>query len=94
MENREFRQICAEALQTWGEEAQCLMLVEEMAELMSAISKYKRDRISKSAVVTEIADVYIMLHQMAILFGIKEFIAEKNRKIKRLKSRLESTSSN
>lgn len=91
MENLNLKEICFCALQTWGENAQMMMMIEEAGELLDAIAKYKRGRTSKSEVLTEIADTYIMLHQMAILFGWDDFVSESERKLARLKKRLESS---
>lgn len=94
MKNLDLKEICWSALQTWGENAQVIMMVEEAGELLTSLSQYRRGRISKSEVLTEIADVSIMVIQMAILFGWDEFVSERERKLARLKKRLESTPCN
>lgn len=45
------------------------MVSEECAELINALCKYKRGRVTDSDVITEIADVMIMCEQMAYYFG-------------------------
>lgn len=79
------------ALSSYGIDAQKWMLVEECGELLNAIAKLKRGRSTKEEIVTELADVHIMVEQMAFFFGWDEFKAEKERKLERLKSRLENT---
>ena len=72
------------------QEKQLMICVEEMAELMQAISKIKRvDTADDEAmngciykIIEEMADVYIMLEQMQYLFGInhrtiEQFINDK-----------------
>ena len=72
------------------QEKQLMICVEEMAELMQAISKIKRaDTADEEAIngciykiIEEMADVYIMLEQMQYLFGInhrtiEQFINDK-----------------
>lgn len=76
-------------LKEFGCGGQVMMLVEECGELLSAIAKFRRDRATEEDIVTELADVAIMVEQMAILFGLPEFEAEKERKLARLKKRLE-----
>lgn len=64
------------ALRKWGEQAQILMAIEEMAELTHALLQYL-NRAATSDEYTaamekireEKADVYIMLAQMDLIFG-------------------------
>lgn len=62
--------------------------MEECAELIDALAKYNRGRADAKDVITELADVSIMVEQMAIFFGKEEFEAEKVRKLKRLQERI------
>lgn len=69
----------------YGFKAQSIMLIEEMAELTQAITKYKRftengqpvrnvisKSMLKSNIVEEIADVEIMLEQIKYLLNITD----------------------
>lgn len=76
--------ILSDALATFGAERQRIMCMEECAELIDALAKYDRGRADAKDVITELADVSIMVEQMTILFGKKEFEAEKERKMERL----------
>lgn len=51
---------------------------EELAELIQAISKFKRynDKESELKVIEETADVYIMLKQLKMLFNIPQQVIE------------------
>ena len=82
-------ELYVDVLKTFGRGAQVMVLVEECGELLSAIGKYLRERVTEEEVITELADVAIMVEQMAILFGLPEFEAEKERKLMRLKRRIE-----
>lgn len=82
------------ALNKYGIENQKWMLVEECSELLNAVAKLRRDRVSKKEVITELADVQIMVEQMAYFFGFEEFLAEKERKLTRLNERLQNDKSN
>ena len=53
----------------YGLDSQLSMLQEECAELIQAISKYKRNR--GNDIPKEMADVYIMLEQIRYLMGIE-----------------------
>lgn len=65
------------AVEKFGEEAQILMAIEEMAELTKALLKFLRhknfgqgDRLDiLKAISEERADVYVTLHQLAVIFG-------------------------
>lgn len=79
------------ALKTWGEEAQMLMVVEEMSELMKEILKNinrKKDNIAQ--IVEEPADVEIMLEQLKENYNIEDKVAAyKAEKIKLIEQRLD-----
>lgn len=82
--------ILKRALTTWGEQAQMLMVVEEMSELMKEILKNinrKKDNIA--AIIEETADVEIMLEQLKANYDIEEKVAAyKAGKIKMIEQRL------
>lgn len=81
------------AVEYWGIEAQLDMVVEECAELIQAVQKIKRHGINPetlSNVITEIADMRIMLEQMRVILDHDGMWDEAyGLKIKRLKQRLE-----
>jgi len=76
-------------LNAWGVNSQVDMVMEEAGEMLAAIGKGKRGRVSREEIITELADVSIMMEQMAVYFGLDEFREEKDRKLLRLKDRLE-----
>lgn len=76
------------ALDEFGENNQKWMLVEECGELLNALAKKRRGRASKEDIISELADVHIMVEQMAFMYGLEEFQAEKERKLARLEERL------
>ena len=77
------------ALTTYGNQAQIIMLLEEMSELQKEICKTFRGKTTSEKIIDEIADVEIMLEQMKILFNVwsKVFLRKKY-KINRLKKKL------
>lgn len=93
MSRNEFDEIIRSAIATYGKEAQTQMLFEEMAELQNAICKLNRGRGTEGDVCEEIADVMIMCLQMAQIYGQKavEWMAQK--KMRRLRDRLNATAS-
>lgn len=82
-------EVCNRAITTLGAESQIDMCIEECSELINALEKFRRGRVEKKDVITEIADVQIMCKQMQILFGSDETLLERNRKIERLSKRIE-----
>lgn len=78
------------ALETWGEEPQMLMVVEEMSELMKEILKnINRKKNNVSEIIEETADVEIMLEQLKENYQIAEQVAAyKAEKIKVIENRL------
>lgn len=79
----------SKVLSAFGIDAQVFMVMEETGELLSALAKANRGRVTSAEIITELADVSIMMEQMAVYFGLDEFRAEKERKLQRLKERLE-----
>lgn len=89
------RYILGKAIETYGEESQVDMAIEEMSELTKALLKYRRASKNQTDIgiaqahfdiQEEMADVEIMLDQLKILFG--ETTCERKRKLERLKERL------
>ncbi len=85
--------ICKRAIEWWGIDPQFNMMVEECAELIQAVQKYKRndgfvdqDLIDKMC--EEVADVKIMVAQIEYLYPdqVKKW---EGIKLKRLKERLD-----
>lgn len=76
------------ALNQFGITAQQWMIVEEIGELLNAIAKQKRGRSTKEDIITELADVHIVVEQMALFYGWEDFVKEKELKLKRLENRL------
>jgi NTP pyrophosphatase (non-canonical NTP hydrolase) len=83
--------ICEEAVRQYGEDNQINMLQEEMGELLAAINQVRRGRIPKGKVIEEIADVTIMIEQMAIIFGEADVALMIENKLARLEQRLSRT---
>ncbi|MBY6977111.1 hypothetical protein FDE76_15510 [Clostridium botulinum] len=73
----------------YGEYGQLDVVIEEMAELTQAISKFKRGKIHN--VEEEVADVEIMLEQMRLIFDSNKIEGIKREKILRLEQRLKES---
>lgn len=79
------------AIEHYGKELQLEVVQEELAELIQAISKYKRNKSTKSLnnIVEEVADCYIMLNQLEIMLALPsyEISSQIDYKLNRLQQR-------
>lgn len=64
-----YHNIYRAALAKWGEEAQFDQAVEECAELIAALKHYKRDKVDQQQIIDELADVTLMVGQLAFMLG-------------------------
>lgn len=65
-------EICKDAIDLWGIDAQLDMVVEECSELIKAICKYKRSshkEMDSLHIAEEHADVLIMLDQLSYIMS-------------------------
>ena len=72
------------AVRHYGAEHQKKKAIEEMGELITAISREQDGRATPEQVITEIADVQIMMRQLALIYGIDAVVNEIDRKQRRL----------
>ena len=79
------------AIETYGKDMQLTVAVEEFSELIKEICKSKRGADNREAIIEELADCYIMLSQVRIIYGITddELWAKRVEKLKRLEKRLD-----
>lgn len=62
-----FNQLCKKAVEKWGRQKQLDKVVEEAGELIVEICHFKLNRSTEKAVLTEAAQVYVMLGQLLIM---------------------------
>ncbi len=80
--------LCSQAVLKWGTELQKVVSIEEMCELIQAISKNSRGEQNRDNIIEEIADVTIMLHQLKLIYGVdsQEFEVKLYNKLSKLKN--------
>ena len=78
--------ICNKAINSYGNASQKVKAIEEMGELIQAISKSLLD--GENNVEEEIADVEIMLTQLKIMYSLNDIENWRNYKLNRLKERV------
>ena len=93
MTNEREGEILQAAVDRFGVEAQTDMMIEEASELIKALLKFRRagatgtlEECDLDAVLEEMADCYIMLNQMCLIYGDPTDWEVK--KLERLESRL------
>lgn len=73
----------------WGVKAQTLMLMEEVGEGLTAISRYYRGRGERADIVEEMVDIVIMAEQIALVHDVGGKYQEiRERKLTWLRDRL------
>lgn len=78
----------SDAIETWPLDAQEWMTVEECAELLLALARMQRGRMTSADVVEEAADALIMALQMGLMHGDNAFIDMLAMKASRLEARI------
>ena len=93
MENIEYiDKVLNNAIKKFGNDYQLNVAIEEMSELIKEICKNKRDFENDDKILEEMADVYIMLYQLQIIFNIEDDNLNDMilRKVKRLEERIKN----
>lgn len=90
---KEEKKTFQDALRVFGGRNQIMMVFEEMAELQDVLCKFLRGRVDGDTlanIAEEIADVGIMIDQMAIEFKVEDAVAEQRQyKVQRLRERID-----
>ncbi len=85
----EEKDIYKTTVELWGEAFQRLMLIEECAELISALCKQFRGRVDASTVLEEAVDTQLMINQLRFMLDDETKWNEQMRfKLNRLESRI------
>ncbi len=61
------KELMQQALKEWGSDSQLDMVIEECAELIDAIQKWRRHRIDSIKVLEETVDVELCVEQLKII---------------------------
>lgn len=91
----EILQVSNKMIETFGEDSQIDVCIEEMSELIKELIKYKRSKIHENEkqnarrehVIEEMGDVIFTIESLKIIFGIsdeevKEIVAKKAKRTK------------
>lgn len=88
IDNEEYRKIYETAIEKWGEHAQKMMAVGECGEFLAEFGREVQGRSSQEKMVDEIADVLVMMNQMAMIYGEKEVRERIAFKVNKVKNKL------
>jgi len=80
--------ILQKAIDTWGEEAQNSMVIGELGELLTLYGRKAQGRDTEEDWISEIADVLIIVEQLARMHGYNKVKRMVDTKMERLKGRL------
>jgi NTP pyrophosphatase (non-canonical NTP hydrolase) len=85
----EDKELYKKLIQTYGQ-TQMIVAIEELSELQKELTKSLRGKNNKESIIEEMADVYIMLEQMKLYYGIddKAIIDKVEEKNNRTRDRL------
>ena len=84
-----YREIYAKTIDKWGEKAQYDQTIEECAELIATLQHYARGKVSREAVIHELADVFLMVGQLTYILGEDKLLAAVEDKVGKLRYLLE-----
>ena len=78
------------AIEVYGKDMQLNVAIEEFSELIKEICKHKRGEDNRDNIIEEMADCYIMLEQLGVIFDIwfEDLEYKKVKKLERLEKRL------
>ena len=79
-----YRDLYVRTINKWGEKAQFEQAIEECAELIATLQHFARGKVDRDVVIDELADVYLMVGQLAYMFGEEDLNASVERKIIKL----------
>ena len=77
------------AVHHYGAEHQKRKAIEEMGELITELEREQDGRTTPEKVITEIADVHLMVRQLMIIYGLDACMKEYERKQRRLLRRMD-----
>ena len=81
------------ALEKWGTESQMDMVIEECAELIDAIQKWRRRRVDSVKVLEEAVDVELCLGQLKLMLDSPQLFQNiRKDKLERLEKLLDTES--
>ena len=80
--------IFEQAIERWGEAAQMVKAIEEMAELTAIIARDMNEVTPPADIVDELADVTIMIRQLVLIHGQSQVRERIKYKMKRLRTML------
>lgn len=88
IDNPDYRKVYEAAIEQWGVHAQKMMAVGECGEFLAEFGREVQGRSSPEKMIDEIADVMIMMNQMAMIYGEDEVRKRIDVKVNKVKTKL------
>ena len=89
MNEEERRELYQALADFYGEKNQCLLCIEEMAELTKELLKFERGFLNYEQIAEEVADVTITLEQVVNIYNISDDVQKyREKKLQRTAGRL------
>lgn len=82
-------EIMDRAIKIWGTHAQKMMAVGECGEFLAEFGREVQHRSSQDKMIDEIADVIIMMTQMARIYGYEEVVKRVQEKMDKVVKKLD-----
>lgn len=92
MTQEEAKKIYKRAITRYGSSRQVDKTIEELGELSTALVRFRHGESTMGEVITELADVFITVYQMCLIFGFDDVVTEIEYKTKRLESKMQEES--
>ncbi len=86
----EHDEILRKAIRHYGEQKQKLLTIGEIGELLALVGKLAQGRDASAEWIDEVADVTIMLRQMALIIGTAAVEARIDYKVNRLQEKMQT----
>lgn len=80
-------EVLEKAIEKWGEDAQLNIVIGEIGEFLLNFGREQQGRSNKEEWIDEIADVILVMFQMAQIYGLDETIARLEYKFESLEKR-------
>lgn len=80
----DMQSIYQKTISRWGDDAQYDQMVEECAELITALKHFRRGKVNQQVVIDELADVTLMLGQLTWMFGTDQVEKAVQQKLQKL----------
>lgn len=84
------KDVIKQAIETFDHDKQIAKAIEELSELITALARKESFRATKEEIIDEICDAFIMVNQLAMIYGVQAVEKRLVKKIAKLNGYLET----